>query len=303
MSGPHSCPVEAAASARGVSSRAMTDSAGASDLLERWLRGRTPPEKLYKFKGALSETGGHPNPIARGRLERVLLADLHYTPTPAELNDEFDCRPVVVNSLDPGEVRRRLVARVAFRFAHDNLAERVTRSMRAEAKMSTVGALWCDWAQRHRVYCLTADGESPAMWAHYGNDHRGLCLVYELRPGPREYDLWPGPVEYREQRPVFEAVELAVGGEAMERMFVEGFHVKAMDWAFEKEWRLLRKSSEPELAIRPEFLTGVVLGAKMPPADRAFVISLLRRRRLPMRVYEARPDERGYRMTPVPIVP
>ncbi len=87
------------------------------------------------------------------------------------------------------------------------------------------------------IFCLTEDPLNLLMWAHYGDNHRGVVIEFDethpfftRRKGPRDDLRHFRQVTYTEHRPsVFlsrsDAVQL--------------FYCKSIDWSYEREWRLI----------------------------------------------------------------
>lgn len=117
---------------------------------------------------------------------------------------------------------------------------------------------------RVRICCLSERGDSPPMWAHYGNCGKGFCVEYEVPTGFQS--SWQGlpsrrpiyislvPVLYSGERydatHIVEenalrlsAAELDVVGELdtshHDRLdYLKLIAFKSEDWSYENEWRL-----------------------------------------------------------------
>jgi len=97
------------------------------------------------------------------------------------------------------------------------------------------------------VLSLTADPANAVMWAHYADQSRGVCVGIEFdRPGFESYRpsepfyeefatvFRMGQVAYRKIRPGLQTdVDTAT-------YIHDAFFTKFEDWAYEREWRLLR---------------------------------------------------------------
>ncbi|WP_420367213.1 DUF2971 domain-containing protein [Curtobacterium sp. L1-20] len=164
--------------------------------------------------------------------------------------------------------------------------------------------IWSDIDRYIRLYskvaCFTQDWQLPqsvlnpdalrgwahlSLWAHYGGRHAGVCLKFdrdklidafgEARPSAIHH--FYGPIKYRtaergvgphgvslEQLGEFgvDAVSLRYAHLHQERLFFR----KHVDWASEKEFRLVRTdlSTEPHHVDISSALTGVVLGDAFP---------------------------------------
>jgi hypothetical protein len=128
----------------------------------------------------------------------------------------------------------------------------------------------------------------PALWAHYGARHSGVCLRFSRsalekqiqRATSKRGQLFSGAVEYQaspRMLSVMEAIDLeqvrefgmdAVVVSYIERHHRELFFQKHIDWAAEHEYRWVLIDPEPlpvHVSIRG-CLTGIVLGDAFPPA-------------------------------------
>lgn len=86
---------------------------------------------------------------------------------------------------------------------------------------------------------------SAPMWAHYSDNHAGVCMKYEydtkrFRSGN---DLAPLPVRYQAERPILRTIDVMnfIKRPALENgmaIFDAIFLTKGTDWSYEREWRI-----------------------------------------------------------------
>lgn len=88
------------------------------------------------------------------------------------------------------------------------------------------------------VLSLSEDPKNILMWSHYGDEHQGVCVEMDiwnsaLRPGSHGGDKYSGfeQVKYTSNK---------VTGTPTPQKIVEVLSTKAKEWAYEKEWRLIR---------------------------------------------------------------
>ncbi len=95
--------------------------------------------------------------------------------------------------------------------------------------------------QRFGVLSLTETPDNLLMWSHYGDNHKGVVLGFdETHPFFLGAEIVAGlsrlnRVEYNQRRPV-----LSVTTRDNPKIFLR----KSTEWAYEKEWRLIRPLSE-----------------------------------------------------------
>lgn len=99
-----------------------------------------------------------------------------------------------------------------------------------------------DYYDKHfGVLSLTEAPDNLLMWAHYGDSHRGVVLGFD-----EQHPFFQGPeivnglgrinkVEYNQTRPVLSPTT---------RNHPKIFLRKSTEWAYEREWRLIRPLSE-----------------------------------------------------------
>jgi hypothetical protein len=83
---------------------------------------------------------------------------------------------------------------------------------------------------RYRVYCLGPDSGNLLMWAHYADNHRGVCLEFDTRD---EVMCFPLRVEYSAQFPVMRAYTTDLVDNLVPLLS------KSDVWAYEREYRLI----------------------------------------------------------------
>lgn len=160
----------------------------------------------------------------------------------AELNDPLDCRPVL--------------------FKH-----------RGSRKPEALGnALLDQLTESIGLLCYSEKIEDPAVWAHYGDDHRGIALGFSF---PEGYEAMK--VKYLKRRARLYADDFQlVSGEAepqIAQLIGKGWLSKAPGWAFEAEHRhFISLMGEGVFYRRPhyfrrvpwEHLRHIVIGVRSP---------------------------------------
>jgi hypothetical protein len=120
-----------------------------------------------------------------------------------------------------------------------------------------------------RVCSFSANNRSLLMWSHYADQHRGLCIEYDVSSLPpddeRRYALCP--VIYADR--FFDAGEYF--RDAMQRRDFNNLWLtiacshKAPEWSYEEEWRLilsLGPNEESSVPV-PMPIKAVYLGSRM----------------------------------------
>lgn len=117
------------------------------------------------------------------------------------------------------------------------------------------------------------------MWAHYADNHRGVCVRFDLGKDEEISDML-FPVEYSEEYPKLNFIEVYTFGN-----FEELYLTKSNEWKYEDEWRIVRtkhftipgeKESDEKnygkLSFGKEIITEVIFGCKVLDEDISRVI-------------------------------
>jgi hypothetical protein len=97
-------------------------------------------------------------------------------------------------------------------------------------------------SQHAGVLCFSGKFSDPVMWAHYADNHRGMCLVFD--PSVIPGDVLK-KVRYTNQRPTvaFKEIHSAANREgesaAYQEAFFDALASKSASWAYEEEYRII----------------------------------------------------------------
>lgn len=119
------------------------------------------------------------------------------------------------------------------------------------------------------VFCLARRWDSHLMWAHYAHNHEGYVLVYrpEIVAAVEALTdhLGTGDVTYQSQPP-----DLRWFQGTQEQMIGPLVFTKSEEWAYEREFRLIRLGLPRKSAlyerIDPHLVAGVILGTRASQA-------------------------------------
>jgi len=118
------------------------------------------------------------------------------------------------------------------------------------------------------------------MWSHYANCHTGTVLEVSHIEDGKYASAWGAakPVKYFNGMPLLaddDAMFLSLAKQkslAVEKHFFNSVYVKANDWSYEKEWRVIggwdKSTSTEDIPFRPKELTAVYLGCRRSDANR-----------------------------------
>lgn len=178
-----------------------------------------------------------------------------------DFNDPFDCDHPIVTDMSH-EDRLSVIAKIGSCNVEElaehpdytkNLIEEVVAG-HFKAKLAEVG-----------ICCFSKCWDSVAMWSHYAEDHRGVCLGYDATGliGTTGYNFLP--VKYQAKPPLIHAKDIAFNfDEAVDRYVF----TKKQEWSREKEIRLVNLRSGKGLVESPLVLRSVIFGLRTKDKDR-----------------------------------
>lgn len=281
------------------------------------------PKTFYKYRAFDSRT-----------LESLCLDQLYYA-KPTELNDPLECSPTLETDSSVIELRnllnrliqRRVVsetigflkkARIkgakanahASKLATDasnrTLVEITYQATDPEVHSGTVEEAESWLLTRHiqdemiqhydkGVCSLSTVYNSPLLWSHYGGQHKGICIGYDLDRQPRPLPL---KVVYGGSRTIqTSAVIKALVDEdqsARESLDRDVLCRKARGWNYEKEWRLIGDQGLNDSCLR---LKEVTFGLLCPRSVQHTVISALHNSHSPVKFYDMRVCDQTFRLS------
>lgn len=176
------------------------------------------------------------------RLARILSTGQIYCSSPSSFNDPWDCQPHFNSDVlaDPVENERHaqwaveLCSRKTSMSKDDLDRMRVTlltnRARAAELLNQMSASLAAEINTRYRVYCLCPEVGNLLMWAHYADDHQGICLEFDLR---NEVLCGALRCKYQREFPLMKVYEKSEDANLLILLS------KGDAWAYEHEYRLI----------------------------------------------------------------
>lgn len=147
------------------------------------------------------------------------------------------------------------------------------------------------------------------MWAHYANNHCGICVEYELLEINRQLGFSPVPIIYSDDRVCVHTLDPNTLEKDIQGIFIESLTSKSPEWSYEKEWRIIRddgacgnkwdaekKGALLEM-IRP---SSIILGCMAKPEFEKAVREHCEECRI--NLYTMKKDKGRYRLEKVPVI-
>ncbi len=281
------------------------------------------PKTFYKYRAFDSRT-----------LES-LCRDRLYFAKPTELNDPLECSPTVESDSSINELRDLLTKLIQRRVVSETIsylknariegtkANAHAHKLALDASNRTLGEItyqatdpevhdgtveeaesWIltryiqDEMIQHYdkgVCSLSTVYNSPLLWSHYGDQHKGICIGYDLDRQPKPLPL---KVSYGGSRTIqTSAIIKALVDEdpsARESLDRDVLCRKARGWAYEKEWRLIGKQGFHNSYLR---MKEVTFGLLCPSSVQHAIINALHMSHSPLKYYYMRVHARTFRLS------
>lgn len=189
-----------------------------------------------------------------------------------QLNDPFDCRVDFRASLDNAIIRATGKNKDYLKQLREIMNEEVY-SDKIKVFVESIG-----------ICSFSLEISNTLMWAHYADNHRGVCLNYEF----------PKAFFDETVNNILGIVGVDYGADPLSDWFLKvpdenmpsikdfiltlikkAFTVKAKLWRYEQEVRIVRKSAGIQ-AIDKRFLKQICFGLATPDADVTLVKNILR---------------------------
>ena len=90
------------------------------------------------------------------------------------------------------------------------------------------------------IACLSENYDSVLMWSHYANNHKGMCIEYNLVDFNRVLGFTPIPVIYSKERNVLRKLRVNSLDQDIMDFFIKSLVCKEDSWKYENEWRIVR---------------------------------------------------------------
>lgn len=183
-------------------------------------------QTLYKYMPIQSEE-------ALERLVAILRGRIYYS-SPASFNDPFEMS-AIFDAPDQDEVMALLDGTGPLADLHLSKSARAKIYRQVRATLGTNRVVSREWIESIGVLCLTSSPDDLLMWAHYAQNHTGICLGFDSGFEPFSTAQ---PVRYQEGRARVAPLDTA----SREQQLVEKvLFVKSPHWRYESEWRCIKR--------------------------------------------------------------
>lgn len=230
------------------------------------------PRRLYRYRAL--RTNQEVDPKKRERLKDIIVGNTLWLGRCDGFNDPFEGSVAYEVPTDEVEVRDALIRLamrngVSLRDARKLISPTVIHD---KARILSIG----DNAQKQiisnmGICCFCATPRNPILWAHYADEHRGVCLQFDVAADVAAFTSLE--VKYDDAFPTTSVFDDSNAGALLP------FLRKSTDWSYEREWRKFKPGeSGVPMPFRPQALAGVFFGCRCPDPDREFILELIEQR-------------------------
>jgi Protein of unknown function (DUF2971) len=217
------------------------------------------PENLFRYRSLDRDYAWEEIDRAVGQ-KQVFLTSAVY------VNDPFDFRPRYIDSklkdvlddLKKTHGHRRIFSRkhlsdiTGFPVSRPHY-QRVSQRPNVQSAKDEIRAakkLIFDLPRKTKLACFSETHLSIPMWAHYANNHEGICIKYkvDLSTAKGQDESIPLPVNYCVDRPSLDTMDIRgftdrTASDQANEHYRQKIHdvlflSKAQDWKYEREWRV-----------------------------------------------------------------
>jgi hypothetical protein len=195
----------------------------------------------------------------------VLINRRVWFPKPDSFNDPFDCNIPFDNHINLRELENFLPRYKNIKgLSEKELDEEILKIKNERGQVegefkeiySNVLKVADEQLRNSGVFSLTQCNNNILMWSHYADHHKGFCIEFVRSP---QNDLG----DYEKTRRVKYPPNYPIVSPLSTDVFDLKFFTKAIDWKYEKEWRLVNEEGNMEKSL-PGDISAIIFGLRMP---------------------------------------
>ena len=189
-------------------------------------KNRFIPHKLFKYTNVY-------------RSKDLLYYNSMYLPEISELNDPYEGELLYDNEL---------VENAYFKYKRDEFNKKQNMSSRTLQKLleenSSVYVEELKQYLHKGIYfiCLSSSNKINSLWAHYADNHRGICIEYDMNDCGDKKFLKDScfKIEYVKKSDYTRDIKIHIKYDTYSRNWMlKPFLRKSEEWNYEKEWRII----------------------------------------------------------------
>lgn len=148
---------------------------------------------------------------------------------------------------------------------------------------------------QHGICSFSDDARDILMWAHYGSNHKGVCLQFQISKDIFIFTQATA-VTYSHKYPTINYLK-----DNLRKEIARTMRQKSKNWKYEKERRIIHPTgANSYLQFNPSALTALILGCKLESDSEEIIKSLLNERMKknlpPLKIFRATQDNKEYKI-------
>jgi hypothetical protein len=201
-------------------------------------------------------------------------------PHPSELNDPYDCAiEMQIEKLTTKEVEDIR----SFYLSSNDISESAKEEFRNKSNTQLMDIFYNsakkalderkeDFYHNKGVCCFSDTNKDLLMWGHYSDSYKGYCLEFYTNT---EFFQKMRKVEYKKSIPSFRVLPFIKNMKEDNQIF-KLFCTKAIEWKYEKEWRLLHVNGGTKYIYPGESLKAIFFGPRMDSATKEIICLIVK---------------------------
>jgi hypothetical protein len=239
-------------------------------------------------------------------------AEVYYS-NPSNFNDPLECSPSVIVDVNLNQLEslyHRMVGEEDaqrklndFRCAWDEEGNSygISDELYQERIADAIGGQLDSMIKKNQgVLSLAGQWNSPLMWSHYAEEHKGICIEYDVSLSVCDP---PRMVDYEGDRGIFvsDIIRFVFEGAvaAKEKIEQKYFYMKASQWKYEEEWRYVQNRQGRFCA--PFNITGIYFGMRCERSVASSIVRLMRESMPEINFYRISPNRNSFKLERSPI--
>ena len=206
----------------------------------------------------------------------ILVNEQIYFPTPGKFNDPFDTQCSFKKDFENASFEK------AHKIFGDD-AENMTVYKHSD-KLSSRVSEFKEELKHFGILSLCATRHNQLLWAHYANNHTGICIGFKRTPtNILGNDAHTTEVNYIKNHPTISASSIK-GSKAKKLAQHRVLHSKSELWQYEEEWRCVVSEGDKTYTI-PGEISEIIFGCRTSESDKSQIRQIIRYK--PINLYQA----------------
>lgn len=236
--------------------------------------------------------------------KRIITDSILYFANPLSFNDPFDCKIRYRSSLSRKQIKKKYADLLK------KNAPKLNRRMRRRKAVTDTASInpdeflkrneghIQDMVNKLGVLSLSATKRNILLWSHYAAGHTGICLKFRATSNT-DFFGYSLPVEYSPNYPDIDILKTPPEDQVHAFLFT-----KALDWEYEKEWRIIdHEKGSGDKKFPQEMLKEVIFGARMDTKDKRAIVKWVEDRDTPIKLSQASLADKSFSLVFEPYEP